>query len=41
MALPVLSHRLMPTGETQMARRTPADVLSDLLQRVPVPAPSR
>ena len=41
MAQPVLAHRLMPTGETQMARRTPADVLDDLLQRVRVPAPSR
>ncbi|MFV0463183.1 MAG: AAA family ATPase [Nostocoides sp.] len=35
----VLAHRLQPTGETQLARRTPADVLHDLIQRVPVPAP--
>ncbi len=40
-ALPVLAHRLIPTGETQMAHRTAADVLTDLLQRVRVPAPTR
>ncbi len=40
-AVPVLAHRLIPTGETQMARRTTADVLTDLLQRVRVPAPTR
>ncbi|WP_372447497.1 AAA family ATPase [Phycicoccus mangrovi] len=39
--VPVLAHRLIPTGETQMARRTTADVLTDLLQRVRVPAPTR
>ncbi len=38
---PVLAHRLIPTGETQMARRTTSDVLADLLQRVRVPAPTR
>jgi MoxR-like ATPase len=37
----VLAHRLIPTGETQMARRTTADVVNDLLQRVRVPAPTR
>jgi len=40
-AIPVLAHRLIPTGETQMARRTTADVVGDLLQRVRVPAPTR
>nr|WP_229661954.1 MoxR family ATPase [Phycicoccus endophyticus] len=40
-AVPVLAHRLIPTGETQMARRTAADVLGDLLQRTRVPAPTR
>ena len=39
-SVPVLAHRLIPTGETQLARRTTADVLSDLLRRVPVPAAS-
>ena len=38
-AVPVLAHRLIPTGETQMARRTTADVVGDLLQRVRVPVP--
>jgi len=40
-AVPVLAHRLIPTGETQMARRTTADIVGDLLQRVRVPAPTR
>ncbi|MGL5911426.1 MAG: AAA family ATPase [Phycicoccus sp.] len=40
-AVAVLAHRLIPTGETQMARRTTTDVVSDLLQRVRVPAPTR
>ncbi len=37
--VPVLAHRLHPTGETQMARRSTQDVLVDLLGRVRVPAP--
>ncbi len=40
-AVPVLAHRLIPTGETQMAHRSTSDVLGDLLQRVRVPAPTR
>jgi MoxR-like ATPase len=40
-AIPVLAHRLIPTGETQMARRSTTDVVTDLLQRVRVPAPTR
>ena len=40
-AVPVLAHRLIPTGETQLARRSTADVLTDLIQRVRVPAPTR
>ena len=39
MVVPVLAHRLHPTGETQMARRSTSDVLTDLIQRVRVPAP--
>ena len=35
-ALPVLAHRLIPTGETQLARRSTADVLHELVRRVPV-----
>ncbi len=41
MAIPVLAHRLMLTGESQLAHRSAADVLTDLLQRVRVPAPTR
>ncbi len=40
-AVPVLAHRLIATGETQLARRSTADVLTDLIQRVRVPPPSR
>ncbi|MGE9809017.1 AAA family ATPase [Janibacter sp. G1551] len=38
-AIPVLAHRLLLSGEAQMARRTPTTVLHDLLGRVRVPAP--
>ena len=37
--VPVLAHRILTTGETQAARRTPADVLGDILGRVRVPVP--
>jgi len=40
-AIPVLAHRLIATGETQLARRSTSDVLADLIQRVRVPAPTR
>ncbi len=40
-AIPVLAHRLIATGETQLARRSTADVLTDLILRVRVPAPTR
>ena len=39
LAIPVLAHRLHPSGQTQMARRSTSDVLTDLLHRVRVPAP--
>ncbi|HEY3535058.1 MAG TPA: MoxR family ATPase [Pedococcus sp.] len=39
--VPVLSHRVIPTGETQLARRSTAEVLQDLMRRVPVPAAGR
>ncbi|WP_369811076.1 AAA family ATPase [Quadrisphaera sp. DSM 44207] len=35
----VLAHRLVLTADAQLARRTPAGVLEELLGRVPVPAP--
>ena len=36
---PVLTHRLLPTPEAQISRRTPADILADLVARVAVPSP--
>jgi MoxR-like ATPase len=36
-AVPVLAHRLVLTAEGQAARRSPADLVRNLLQRVPVP----
>ena len=36
-AVPVLAHRLVLTAETQAARRSAADLVRNLLQRVPVP----
>jgi len=38
---PVLAHRMIPSGETQMARRTSADVLREIVRRVPVPSSAR
>ena len=35
---PVLAHRMIPSGETHVARRTSADVMHEILQRVPVPS---
>jgi MoxR-like ATPase len=33
----VLAHRLLPTGEAQLSRRTPTDVVDELVRRVPLP----
>jgi MoxR-like ATPase len=33
----VLPHRLLPTPEAQLARRTPSDVVAELIRRVPLP----
>ncbi len=41
LAAPVLAHRLMPSSETQLARRTTTEVVHDLLRQVPVPAQAR
>ncbi len=41
LASAVLSHRLIPSGETQLAHRTTADVVADLLRQVPVPPAPR
>jgi MoxR-like ATPase len=37
LAVSVLAHRLLPTADTQLARRSTIDVVSDLLTRVRVP----
>jgi MoxR-like ATPase len=37
----VLAHRLMPSSETQLARRTTANVVTDLLRQVPVSPAAR
>ena len=34
----VLAHRLLPTADAQVSRRTPEDVVADLVARVPLPA---
>jgi len=39
LAEPVLAHRLLPTAEAQIARRTPSSVVADIVIRVPVPEP--
>ncbi|GAA1271722.1 MoxR family ATPase [Saccharothrix xinjiangensis] len=39
-AVPVLAHRLVPTAEAQAARRSPVDLVRNLVQRVPVPQPA-
>jgi MoxR-like ATPase len=41
LAAAVLSHRLMPSSETQLARRTTTEVVTDLLRQVPVPPVAR
>ena len=41
LAGPVLAHRLMPSSETQLARRTTGEVVTDLLRQVPVPPAAR
>ncbi len=39
-ALPVLAHRLILSGEAQLARRTAEDVLREIVRRVPVALPA-
>ncbi|MCZ4121589.1 AAA family ATPase [Streptomyces sp. H39-S7] len=36
----VLAHRLLPTAQAQLNRRTPEQVVAEILQRTPVPDPS-
>ncbi|MDQ1689119.1 MAG: MoxR-like ATPase [Frankiaceae bacterium] len=37
LAVPVLAHRLLPSAEASLARRSPEAVVAELLHRVPVP----
>jgi len=37
LAVPVLAHRLLPSGDSQLARRTPLDALTAILAHIPVP----
>ena len=41
LAVAVLSHRLLPTAEAQIGRRTTEDIVTDLVGQVPVPDDSR
>ena len=41
LVVPVLAHRMIPSGETQVARRTSADVLREIVSRVPLPSTLR
>jgi MoxR-like ATPase len=37
LAGPVLAHRLLPTAETQLSRRTTEQVVADLVRQIPIP----
>jgi MoxR-like ATPase len=37
LVVPVLAHRLLPSADAQLARRSPEDVLGGLLATVPIP----
>ncbi len=41
LASSVLSHRLLPTAESQIGRRATEDIVADILARVPVPDDTR
>jgi MoxR-like ATPase len=36
LAVPVLAHRLIPTAEARVARRSPEQIVTDLLDQVPI-----
>ncbi|MGO0576328.1 AAA family ATPase [Ornithinimicrobium panacihumi] len=38
MAVPVLAHRVLPSGEASLARHSPADLVRDLMGKTPVPS---
>jgi len=37
LALPVLAHRVLPTAEAQIARRSTDGIVADIVRRVPIP----
>ncbi len=39
LARPVLAHRLLPTTQAQLSRRTPEQVVAEIVARTPVPDP--
>ncbi len=41
LAVPVLAHRILPTAESQIARRTTEQVVADVVTRVPLPRADR
>jgi MoxR-like ATPase len=41
LAVPVLAHRMLPTAESQIARRTTEQVVADIVTRVPLPRAER
>lgn len=41
LAIPVLAHRLLPTAEAAIARRTPDAIVADLITEVPISRPER
>lgn len=41
LAVPVLAHRLLPTAQAQLNRRTSEQVVADILQRTPLPTSSQ
>jgi MoxR-like ATPase len=41
LAVPVLAHRLIPTAEAQLSRRTTDLVVAELVHRLPLPAERR
>ena len=38
LAVPVLAHRIIPTAEAQLGRRTTDAIVADLVHRLPLPA---
>ena len=39
LAVPVLAHRLLPTAQAQLNRRTPEQLVQEIVRRTPVPDP--